>query len=91
VHLQDEIAQSIHSSDHHYAEQEAKKAFKKEGISSWTNPSTGHSGTIKTGPEKISGGKYYREYTQTIYIDGKAAQAHGKAHRMPDGSWKIEN
>ena len=32
-----------------------------------------------------------REFTSTIYIDGKPETARGKACRRPDGTWKQMN
>ncbi len=59
--------------------------------SSWSNPDSGHSGSITptrtyetpTGP--------CRDFKQTIYIDGQAQEGQGTACRQADGTWKIRN
>lgn len=33
-------------------------------------------------------GQYCREYTQTVYIGGRAVEAYGTACQQPDGSWE---
>jgi hypothetical protein len=32
---------------------------------------------------------YCREYTKTVYIDGRPREAYGTACRAPDGAWQI--
>ncbi len=59
---------------------------------SWSNPDSGHSGTVT--PVKTyqtAGGSYCREYQQTVTISGKQEKAYGTACRQPDGSWKMVN
>lgn len=56
----------------------------------WSNPDSGHSGTVVAEPAyKGSGGRYCREYQQTVLIGGEAQSAYGTACRQPDGSWQI--
>lgn len=55
----------------------------------WTNPDTGHSGTVTPTRTYQSGGTYCREYQHTVTIDGKQERGYGTACRQPDGSWKI--
>jgi surface antigen len=56
----------------------------------WRNPDNGHSGTVTpVSTYQAANGQYCREYRQTIDIDGERKQAHGKACREPDGSWRI--
>ena len=58
--------------------------------STWRNPDTGHSGTttpIRT--YKEPDGRYCREYTQTVLIEGEQHKAYGTACRRPDGNWEI--
>lgn len=33
--------------------------------------------------------EYCREYTREVIVDGRPAQAYGRACRQPDGSWRI--
>ncbi len=56
----------------------------------WTNPDTGHTGTVtpvRTFQE--ASGQYCREFEQTVTIEGKRQSGYGTACRQPDGSWKI--
>ena len=48
----------------------------------------GHYGTVVPGPI-YSSGRYQRcrEFTHTIYIDGRPETARGVACRQPDGTW----
>ncbi len=59
---------------------------------SWSNPETGHAGTITPNREgNDTSGNYCREYQQTVTVAGKTEQAFGTACRQPDGSWKVVN
>ncbi len=55
----------------------------------WTNPDSGHSGTVTPVRTYQSGGTYCREYQQTVTIDGKQERSYGTACRQPDGTWRI--
>ncbi len=55
------------------------------------DPDTGHYGTVTPQAAYQQGGYNCREYTQTVYIDGRSEQAHGTACRQADGSWQIQN
>jgi len=54
---------------------------------SWKNPDSGRYGTIVPGPAYQESGRNCRQFTHTIYIDGKPQTARGTACRNPDGSW----
>jgi surface antigen len=53
----------------------------------WRNPDSGRYGSIVPGPAYDNRGLKCRQYTHTIYIDGKPQTARGAACRNPDGSW----
>ncbi len=53
----------------------------------WRSAETGHYGTIVPGPPYQSSGLTCREYSHTIYIDGRPQIARGAACRNPDGIW----
>jgi surface antigen len=75
---------------YHQTTQSALETAQTGTTSTWTNPDSGHSGTItpvKT--YKAPSGENCREYTQTVNIGGKSEKAFGKACRQSDGSWKI--
>lgn len=57
---------------------------------SWNNPNTGNYGTVTPVRDGYSsGGRYCREYQQTVYVGGKQESAYGQACRQPDGSWEV--
>jgi surface antigen len=53
----------------------------------WRNPDSGRYGSIVPGPQYDRRGSKCRDYTHTIYIDGKPQTARGAACRNPDGTW----
>ena len=57
----------------------------------WNNPDSGNYGTVTPYPAYQQGSYNCREYTQTIYVDGRSETARGTACRQPDGSWQIQN
>jgi len=56
----------------------------------WTNPDSGHTGTVTPVRTYQSGGTYCREFRSNVTIDGKPDKAYGTACRQPDGSWKVQ-
>jgi len=56
----------------------------------WTNPDSGHTGTVTPVRTYQSGGTYCREFQSNVTIDGKPDKAYGTACRQPDGSWKVQ-
>jgi surface antigen len=55
----------------------------------WTNPDSGHSGTVVPVRTYEAQGTYCREFQQTVTIQGKQERAYGTACRQPDGNWRI--
>lgn len=56
----------------------------------WSNPDSGHHGSVTTTREGTSSsGDYCREFQHTIFVDGQAEEGYGTACRKPDGSWEI--
>src|SRR5262245_18979129 len=55
----------------------------------WTNPESGHSGTVTPIRTFESNGSFCREYDQTVTIGGRPENSFGTACRQPDGSWRI--
>jgi surface antigen len=53
----------------------------------WRNPALDRHGTIVPGPSYQTGGMTCRQFSHTVYIDGKPQIARGTACRNPDGSW----
>jgi surface antigen len=54
----------------------------------WRNPDSGRYGSIVPGPAYQQSGNTCRQYTHTIYIDGRPQTARGAACRNPDGTWQ---
>ncbi|MDP1626854.1 RT0821/Lpp0805 family surface protein [Parvibaculum sp.] len=89
-----EIGKSLDRADQAYMGQTTYNALEtgKSGQPvQWRNPDSGHYGTVTPQPAYQQAGLQCREYSQTVYIDGKSQQAYGTACRQPDGSWQIKN
>lgn len=90
-----QFGQSLDNADMAYHNQASHSALEgnKSGIASnWSNPDTGHSGTITpTRTYQTAQGTYCREFNQSIMVGGKREEAFGTACRQPDGSWKLVN
>jgi surface antigen len=59
----------------------------------WTNPYTSNHGYVSAGEYYDEGYQDFdgpcREFTQSVYIDGRPEQATGVACRQQDGTWRI--
>jgi len=56
----------------------------------WSNPDSGHSGTVTpTKTYQTANGTYCREYQTTVLIDGKQERATGTACRRGGGSGRV--
>ena len=53
----------------------------------WRNPDNGRYGEVIPGPSYQRGPQPCREYTHTVYIDGRPQAMRGTACRNPDGTW----
>jgi surface antigen len=69
------------------AQMEALERGQSGAPVSWRNPDSGRYGTIVPGPAYQQAGNNCRQYTHTIYIDGRPQTARGAACRNPDGTW----
>lgn len=91
--LGSEAGKSLDRADIAYAERTHQRTLENNPsgtTSTWTNPDSGHSGTIT--PVKTyqrPTGAYCREYQTTVTVGGKTEEAYGTACRQPDGTWKI--
>ena len=88
-----EVGSSLDKADQQYAHRaqtQAQTAPIGQSIV-WSNPESGHSGTITPVREGrvASTGDYCREYEQTVTVGGQSQKAYGTACRQPDGSWKV--
>ncbi len=59
----------------------------------WSNPNTGHSGTITPIREgrQASTGNLCRQFKQTVIVDGQSQSATSTACRNSDGTWIFQN
>ncbi|MBL0319103.1 MAG: glycine zipper 2TM domain-containing protein [Alphaproteobacteria bacterium] len=89
-----EVGASLDRADQLYLQQTSARTFESNptGVSStWSNPDSGHSGTITPVRTYEQGGRYCREFNQKIQIGGKVQSGYGTACRMPDGSWEVQS
>jgi len=86
-----EIGRSMDRQDRILAQQ-AELAALERGESGrpsrWRNPDNGRYGDVVPGPPFRRGEYDCREYTHTIYIDGRPQAMRGTACRNPDGTWR---
>jgi len=71
----------------YYAQMQALESGAAGAPTAWANPDSGRRGTIVPGPQYDRRGMQCRDFTHTIYIDGRPQIARGAACRNPDGSW----
>ncbi len=85
-----EIGRSMDEQDRRLAAQ-AEYAALEEGPSDrprrWRNPDNGRYGDIVPGRPYKRASLDCRDYTHTIYIDGRPQSMRGTACRNPDGTW----
>lgn len=85
-----EIGRSLDERDRHLAMQAERDAFER-GVSNqpvrWRNPDNGRYGEVIPGPAYQRGPQPCREFTHTVYIDGRPQAMRGTACRNPDGTW----
>ncbi len=55
----------------------------------WTNEETGVMYRVTPTRVYYYEGRYCREYTSRVYMNGQWRTAYGRACKMPDGSWRI--
>jgi surface antigen len=88
-----EVGSSLDKADQVYAERNASEALESSPTGetkTWSNPDSGHSGSITpTSTSYTDSGQPCREYQQTVTIGGETQQAYGTACRQADGSWRI--
>jgi surface antigen len=85
-----EIGRRMDEHDRMYAQQSEYSAL-EDGESDrprhWRNPDNGHYGDVVPGRPYKRGGLDCRDYTHTVYIDGRPETMRGTACRNPDGTW----
>jgi surface antigen len=69
------------------AQMQALEAGPSGAPVAWRNPDSGRYGNVVPGPAYQMNGASCREYTHTVYIDGRPQTQRGTACRNPDGTW----
>lgn len=77
--------------DYHYDTTQSALEYKKTGSAAgWSNPDSGHAGTVTPTRTYIAAdGRPCREFRQTIFVDGQEETVTDVACRDNDGTWKI--
>ena len=89
-YLGNEIGSSLDNADRAAYTRASQNAMQSGREKRWKNPDSGNYGTITPHRRyRDRHGKYCREYTQKIYVDGKRHKGHGTACREADGTWRI--
>jgi surface antigen len=71
----------------YYAQTQALETQPSGSRVEWRNPDSGNYGYVTPGPAYQVNNRNCRDYTHTIYVDGRAETARGTACRQPDGTW----
>lgn len=88
-----EIGASLDRADVAYHNRTAQRALETAQPGKtlpWSNPESGNSGKITpSNYYQTAEGRYCREYSQTITVNGRTERGYGTACRQEDGSWQI--
>ncbi|MCI0500100.1 MAG: hypothetical protein L0Y36_10575 [Planctomycetales bacterium] len=89
------VGNRMDAADRQEAYRAAQYSLEKNpsGTSSrWQNPDSGDYGSVTPlNSYQGTNGRYCREYTHQVTINGQTEQAYGTACRQPDGSWQIQS
>ncbi len=86
-----EIGRSMDQRDRQLAQEAEFEALERGNSGSarqWRNPDNGRYGEVIPSKPYKRGANDCRDYTHTIYMDGRPQQMHGTACRNPDGTWQ---
>ena len=86
-----EIGKSMDQQDRLLAQQAELAALERgqSGVSTpWRNPDNGRYGEVVPSKPYTRGADNCRDYTHTIYIDGRPQTMRGTACRNGDGTWR---
>jgi len=86
-----QIGASLDERDRRLAQEAEYDALERgqSGVSrQWRDPDTGHYGEVVPSRPYKRGVADCRDYTHTIYVDGRPQQLRGTACRNSDGSWQ---
>lgn len=94
AYLGSQIGKSLDDVDRMKAGQAQHAALEstRTGVATaWSNPDSGHSGSVTPTRTYRSSGENCRDYTHEVVIDGKTQTVNGTACRKPDGTWRVLN
>lgn len=86
-----EIGRKLDQRDRELAQAAEYDALERgqSGVSrEWRNPDSGRYGEIVPSKPYKRGATDCRDYTHTVYIDGRPERMRGTACRNPDGTWE---
>lgn len=86
-----QIGRSLDERDRMLAQEAEYEALERgnSGVArQWRNPDNGRYGEIVPSKPYKRGANDCRDYTHTVYMDGRPQQMRGTACRNPDGSWQ---
>lgn len=86
-----EIGRSLDRQDRLLAQQAEYDALERgsSGVPQrWRNPDNGRYGDVVPSRPYRRGAEDCRDYTHTIYVDGRPQTMRGTACRNPDGTWR---
>jgi surface antigen len=86
-----EIGRSMDQQDRMLAQQAEMNALERGPSGkpvAWRNPDNGRYGEVVPGTPYRRGPEDCRDYTHTVYIDGRPQTMRGTACRNPDGTWR---
>lgn len=89
-----DIGRSISAADRALAERAEYEALEygRAGVpTEWRNPDTRTTGKVVVGSAYQVNLLDCREYTHTVYVEGRARVARGTACREPDADWRVIN
>ena len=69
------------------AEMQALESGAPGAAVGWRSQRTAYYGSVVPGPYYESGGRRCRQFTHTVFINGRPETARGTACRAPDGRW----
>ncbi len=81
------IGKSMDDEDRRRAAEAQYAAFENGDRADWRSPN-GHYGYIEPRPVYYYREMRCREFSQTVYVDGRPETMIGRACRQPDGTWR---
>ncbi|WP_207478569.1 RT0821/Lpp0805 family surface protein [Arenibaculum pallidiluteum] len=85
-----EAARRLSDGDGDRAARAERRAAAENARVEWSNPATGRRGLVEpVRTYENSSGQLCREYTHTLYADGRAETLKGTACREPSGGWRL--